>query len=584
MFFSTNFVMSFELSNMSRKCKIVSTTLLLSLIFSRLYLQPVYSLISDCDETFNYWEPLNLLLRGFGKQTWEYSPVYSIRSWAILLPFYLILYPINKLSSMSWNYNFLFVRMLLGLLSVVFEWKLFREIASTFSLHIANFWLLFQLFNPGYFHASVELLPSSVAMILYLSSIRYALRYLSTKSTSNFISSLTFNFIACMLGWPFVLILSLPLCFHFLFTHKIISTLRTVFDCTLAFVILGSIIMAIDSFFYGKFAPVSWNILMYNVLNANDETGPNIFGIEPWFYYALNLVLNFPLPVLAFAVVGIFHKRIWPLSLSLLVWLGIFSMQPHKEERFLYPIYGLITLTSSIGFYKVLSLFNFNKCLKAALKYTVLLVTILQAVSRISAFVTNYTGTLEVYSHLYTLPNDGNGTVNVCTGREWYHFPNSFFLPDSFRLRFVQSGFDGLLPGDFPESSSLFENIRTIPTGMNNMNHFDPGKLIAIEECHYFVDISEDADLEKDAFSPEDKLNWSPVHCKKFIDASKSKLLGRAFAVPEFVSTLADKFASKYWNKVYGKAYYDYCLYKRIPNAQEPEEEEFTTIELNEQE
>ncbi|RLN49260.1 hypothetical protein BBJ28_00026990, partial [Nothophytophthora sp. Chile5] len=30
--------------------------------------------IADCDETFNYWEPLHFLLYGFGFQTWEYSP------------------------------------------------------------------------------------------------------------------------------------------------------------------------------------------------------------------------------------------------------------------------------------------------------------------------------------------------------------------------------------------------------------------------------------------------------------------------------------------------------------------------------
>ncbi|CAM9914877.1 unnamed protein product, partial [Choristocarpus tenellus] len=26
--------------------------------------------IGDCDETFNYWEPLHYLLYGFGFQTW----------------------------------------------------------------------------------------------------------------------------------------------------------------------------------------------------------------------------------------------------------------------------------------------------------------------------------------------------------------------------------------------------------------------------------------------------------------------------------------------------------------------------------
>ncbi|OWK17941.1 hypothetical protein Celaphus_00008901, partial [Cervus elaphus hippelaphus] len=41
--------------------------------------------ISDCDETFNYWEPTHYLIYGKGFQTWEYSPAYAIRSYAYLL-------------------------------------------------------------------------------------------------------------------------------------------------------------------------------------------------------------------------------------------------------------------------------------------------------------------------------------------------------------------------------------------------------------------------------------------------------------------------------------------------------------------
>ena len=38
------------------------------------------------------------------------------------------------------------------------------------------------------------------------------------------------------------------------------------------------------------------------------------------------------------------------LSLSpLYLWLFVFTIQPHKEERFLYPIYFLITLTGAIS-------------------------------------------------------------------------------------------------------------------------------------------------------------------------------------------------------------------------------------------
>ena len=38
--------------------------------------------IMDCDETFNYWEPLHYLLFGRGFQTWEYSPVFALRTYA----------------------------------------------------------------------------------------------------------------------------------------------------------------------------------------------------------------------------------------------------------------------------------------------------------------------------------------------------------------------------------------------------------------------------------------------------------------------------------------------------------------------
>jgi alpha-1,2-mannosyltransferase len=32
--------------------------------------------VSDCDETFNYWEPSHYMLYGWGFQTWEYRCAY----------------------------------------------------------------------------------------------------------------------------------------------------------------------------------------------------------------------------------------------------------------------------------------------------------------------------------------------------------------------------------------------------------------------------------------------------------------------------------------------------------------------------
>lgn len=545
-------------------------------------MQPFYSIISDCDETFNYWEPLNLLLRNFGKQTWEYSPVYSIRSWSMLVPFYAILFPVQKFVN-SHNSTILFTltRIILASWSLVCEWKLFKEIANSLSQEIAHIWLFIQIFNPGYFHASTELLPSSIAMITYCLSIRYALSYLCINSISNLISSVTLNFVTALLGWPFVMVLSVPICLHYAFTHSMITSLRTVFDCTLMFSLLSALIIGVDSLFYGKFTPVSWNILLYNVLNASEESGPNIFGVEPWYYYVINLVLNFPLPVLIFSVVGCFHRRIWPLSTSLILWISIFIAQPHKEERFLYPIYGLITLTASIGIFKFINYFQRQKALQKLLKFIIYMTILLQATSRIVALVTNYSAPFHVYGQLYNQEithapmskfDDQETITNVCTGREWFRFPNSFFLPENFRLKFVASGFDGILPGDFIEGkSNIFQTVRHIPSNMNNLNQFEKDKIVDLDECDYFVDTMELTDPEFDSFSPWDTTNWDKLYCHPIINVRESRLFGRVFYMPEMVNNFIANFLiiNKKWNQLSNVEHLDYCLFGRNQIAKE---------------
>lgn len=46
--------------------------------------------IDDCDEVFNYWEPLHYLVYGAGMQTWEYAPDFALRTYGYLAPFAVI--------------------------------------------------------------------------------------------------------------------------------------------------------------------------------------------------------------------------------------------------------------------------------------------------------------------------------------------------------------------------------------------------------------------------------------------------------------------------------------------------------------
>jgi|SRR5579862_6297585 len=74
----------------------LSALFIFSLLLLPRLLAAQYSLIGDCDEgngsrwrptkgtVYNYWEPTHYLVHGFGFQTWEYSPVYAIRSWSYI--------------------------------------------------------------------------------------------------------------------------------------------------------------------------------------------------------------------------------------------------------------------------------------------------------------------------------------------------------------------------------------------------------------------------------------------------------------------------------------------------------------------
>lgn len=58
-------------------------TLLLVRVLSALHTSATH----DCDEVYNYFEPLHLLAHRAGFQTWEWSPQFAIRSWAFQFQF-----------------------------------------------------------------------------------------------------------------------------------------------------------------------------------------------------------------------------------------------------------------------------------------------------------------------------------------------------------------------------------------------------------------------------------------------------------------------------------------------------------------
>jgi alpha-1,2-mannosyltransferase len=265
--------------------------------------------------------------------------------------------------------------------------------------------------------------------------------------------------------------------------------------------------MAIDVFFYRKLVCVPWNIVAYNVFSGK-ERGPDIYGTEPWHFYMRNLLLNFNawfvLAILAFPTV-LLQRFAWGPSATrqsflrnvvivspFYLWLAIFSLQPHKEERFMYPAYPLLGLNAAITLHTLLIWLGSRKPrtlmskipakVKIFAVIVFMLASILLSELRTVGMITAYSAPLKIYAPLKEsgLAHPGD---TVCFGKEWYRFPSSYFLPNGMKAKFIKSEFTGLLPGEFSEAKvgfGFFPGAWLEPPGMNDENKEDPGKYVSI--------------------------------------------------------------------------------------------------------
>lgn len=263
--------------------------------------------------------------------------------------------------------------------------------------------------------------------------------------------------------------------------------------------------VSLDTFFYHKIVVIPWRIVMYNVFSGS-ERGPNIFGTEPWDFYARNLLLNFnvwfllaisagPLLCLDFFFRGQFMSKRFSIrsimfTTPFYLWLAIFSLQPHKEERFMYPAYPFLCLNAAIATHVLLFYFGaldsskimgkISGQIKLAFVSAFILSAIVAGVLRTVGIVNGYRAPLQVYGPLQLFKNI-KSEETVCLGKEWYRFPSSYFLPSGMRAKFVKSAFDGLLPGEFNEAKvgfGFFPGTWLEPPGMNDMNIEDHGKYV----------------------------------------------------------------------------------------------------------
>ncbi|KAF4300728.1 GPI mannosyltransferase [Botryosphaeria dothidea] len=526
-------------------------------------LSALYAPIQDCDEVFNFFEPTHYLDHKHGLQTWEYSPEYAIRSWAYAGIHAGIASVARLLPGSTKTTQFYFLRLVLGFFCACCETRLFSTIARTLNPRIAIFFLIAMVFSPGMFHASTSYLPSSFAMY---TNMLAASAFMDWKGGLRTAAGICWFAVGGILGWPFASVLVLPFIAEELFlavqTGSLYDTAKRFLDGAVRSFCVLAASESINTFFYQKLVCVPLNIVLYNVFSGPGK-GPDIYGTEPWHFYVRNLVLNFNIwfvlavAALPLQVLNQLFRQQPGTKQSILrgivfvspfyLWLAIFTLQPHKEERFMYPVYPFLALNSAISLHILLAYFGSSDPrelvgkIPAKLKLGVVVLVVMGAIDvgvwRALGVTTAYSAPLRVYEPLHQAGVSKPGDT-VCFGKEWYRFPSSYFLPKGVKAKFIKSAFTGLLPGEFSEANfgfGLFPGAWLIPSGMNDENKEDPGKYTDIDRCTFMVDSSlpswTASELEPDYVG--DSENWETVKCERFLDTAATSTLGRLGWVPD---------------------------------------------------
>ncbi|KAG7673727.1 hypothetical protein Ndes2437B_g01890 [Nannochloris sp. 'desiccata'] len=551
-------------SNQRSNCSVaIAPSIALALLLTARLTSAHFNIIHDCDEVFNYWEPLHYLIYGYGLQTWEYSAEFALRSW-----WYLLLHAAIG-SPAAWLFGneqgkiaiFYIIRAALAAASTLTEWWLYKAVSARYDASISNIFLFFIVVSSGMFAASAALLPSSYTM--------YALTAAAAAVIAGKHSYVIFSaVIGVIWGWCVAGIAFLPYALWILTTARLLPAIGTLLTALVA--TLVPLVVA-DKVFYGNWKASLYNFLVYNVSGGGQSA---LYGVESPSYYLRNGFnqLQFILPLsLILPLVGMLswvakgintrsvsttkkkaQRRSLDLNLCIAVsplflWLAAITALPHKEERFLFVVYPLACLAAAATLdaaakvvAKVLPWRHVGRTIASLGIVAVVCVTALLSVSRTVALISHYGAPMSIYRALPALSGGGStaggdsrptSTINVCVGAEWHRFPSSFFLPGpTYRIQFIKSGFDGLLPRAFDDTQG---GTRAAPRQLNDQNKREPENYLeSADTCDYAVTLRDGSNVWLDGGVLGSENDWEVIATKPFLDAGRSPPFTRAFYIP----------------------------------------------------
>ncbi|GKY97802.1 hypothetical protein MPSEU_000738300 [Mayamaea pseudoterrestris] len=538
--------------------------------------------ISDCDEVYNYWEPLHYLLYQSGLQVWEYAHEYALRTYAYLMPLYGIARVYRVLIAERREWVLPALQLLAPHDEVVTEkLALFIMLRSTIALATGLaeiYWLsclytdtklrgrvvlwtaLLLLVNPGMTHSAGAFLPSSTWTAVSLVCFGLALQ---RKHLSFCMAAIVATLAT---GWPFGAAILVPIGVRvFMQLAQARGMLKALIFLVVTTTTIQAMVMMVDKQYYGVWTSPTFNIFQYNAGSGSDS----LYGVEPISYYIKNILVNanlagvFGAPAI---VVSYFTQRrdwnVWLMLLSMWVWVAMTFSRPHKEERFLFPLYPLLCLGATLTLDaacnaagRLIGAFSRRKELSGRTRMLchamVWIPAVMLSLARTAALTKYYTAPLHLYAALARQDIDATGSQDellVCTCGEWYRFPSSFFLPDHVQLGFLPSSFKGQLPQPFSEFGSLSQSHMVLQP-FNDRNLEETSRYVSLDKCEWIVDLQPGSDC-----IPQSS---TIIARAPFLDASKTSTLHRVLHVP-------------YWHEIAATQgqvhFFDYVLARRRMN------------------
>ncbi|XXG90193.1 hypothetical protein AAC387_Pa12g2016 [Persea americana] len=424
------------------------------------YMSATSNIIHDCDEVFNYWEPLHFLLYKSGFQTWEYSSNFALRSYLYILLHQLVAGPASWIFGEDKVRVFYTVRLFLGLMSTISDTLLVVALSRKYGKRLASYTLAMLCLTSGLFFASTSFLPSSFSM--YAVSLSSALFLLEKPAMAVSVAAA-----GVILGWPFSILAVLPLTVYSLLGKRFKQVFLSAAATSLIILALSALT---DRYYYGR-----------------------------WTSSVLNLV-------------------------------------PHKEERFLYPVYPLICVAAAAViesfpdvFRRIFDIYGDSPVIMIAkiLRPVALGFILCASHARTFSLLNGYSAPLEIYKHLEYHDEAGIGSV-VCIGSEWHRFPSSFFVPSYVgEVRWIDDGFQGLLP--FPFNTTI-GGTTAAPHYFNDKNKASNEQYLRdLDACTFLVEL----DLKRPYPSRGSDLSiWEAVAAIHYLDRELSPPMYRSFFIP----------------------------------------------------